>query len=667
MSLPSRPQLALVLNAHTPYIRHPRGKWCNDEYWFYDHLLDSYLPLLDLLERLESEGLPYRLALSLSPTLLEMWADPTLQERFAQYLERKIQLAERERERCIFELELSELIDYYASRLQYYQDKYENLYKRQIIPAWSDLAKKGRLELLTTGATSALLPLLYPYTSLIRAQIKVGLETFARHLGFRPRGFWLPECAFKPGLEELLAEEGLEYTHTTPCQNVGSVPPSACGGIAPIRNANSFVFFPNDAETEIELWSARSGYYTDFAYRNATRDLSDEWPQLDLGDFQLPDQERPATGFRYFHNGPAPENEYYNLEEGRELARLHAKVFWSNRQRQLARRPWPVEAPPLITTALNCEFLGGLWYEGFIWLEEVFRLAAAPQAPLELITPSQYLEYRESLPLAVPNSGSWLDGSFGARWLNCGNDWVASVTALAANRLDKMADLEDPDPLMVDNTNQALRELMLAQACDWPLLLSTGQHAQTARKKLRNHLVAFHKLYEDFSQGRVDPESLRNLRQRTPIFAHLDYRPIFQSERYQDMPTSPSAPPQPILNELWHLKESSQKLLELCQSALADPSSQELRQAISKQAVESVGLVETLAHSRQPLKSLERYRQTTLALEKLIQQVAQAQDSQQLESLSSASPEIVGAWSQAVEALLQELLAGREEHVSQAT
>ena len=337
MSLPSRPQLALVLNAHTPYIRHPRGKWCNDEYWFYDHLLDSYLPLLDLLERLESEGLPYRLALSLSPTLLEMWADPTLQERFAQYLERKIQLAERERERCIFELELSELIDYYASRLQYYQDKYENLYKRQIIPAWSDLAKKGRLELLTTGATSALLPLLYPYTSLIRAQIKVGLETFARHLGFRPRGFWLPECAFKPGLEELLAEEGLEYTHTTPCQNVGSVPPSACGGIAPIRNANSFVFFPNDAETEIELWSARSGYYTDFAYRNATRDLSDEWPQLDLGDFQLPDQERPATGFRYFHNGPAPENEYYNLEEGRELARLHAKVFWSNRQRQLAR------------------------------------------------------------------------------------------------------------------------------------------------------------------------------------------------------------------------------------------------------------------------------------------------------------------------------------------
>ena len=198
---------------------------------------------------------------------------------------------------------------------------------------------------------------------------------------------------------------------------------------------------------------------------------------------------------------------------------------------------------------------------------------------MELITPSQYLEYRESLPLAVPNSGSWLDGSFGARWLNCGNDWVASVTALAANRLDKMADLEDPDPLMVDNTNQALRELMLAQACDWPLLLSTGQHAQTARKKLRNHLVAFHKLYEDFSQGRVDPESLRNLRQRTPIFAHLDYRPIFQSERYQDMPTSPSAPPQPILNELWHLKESSQKLLELCQSALADPSSQELRQA----------------------------------------------------------------------------------------
>ena len=33
-----------------------------------------------------------------------------------------------------------------------------------------------------------------------------------RALGRRPAGFWLPECGYYPGLERVLADEGLRFT-----------------------------------------------------------------------------------------------------------------------------------------------------------------------------------------------------------------------------------------------------------------------------------------------------------------------------------------------------------------------------------------------------------------------------------------------------------------------
>ena len=54
--------------------------------------------------------------------------------------------------------------------------------------------------------------------------------------------------------------------------------------------------------------------------------------------------------------------------------------------------------------------------------------------------------------------------------------------------------------------------------------MSTGQFAEYARKRTRDHLVAFNLLYDEFREGKVDPEVLRNLEERSPLFRNLDYR-----------------------------------------------------------------------------------------------------------------------------------------------
>ncbi|MGM9998646.1 MAG: 1,4-alpha-glucan branching protein domain-containing protein [Candidatus Bruticola sp.] len=525
----SKGYLAIVLDAHTPYIRPRRSlaQLYNDEYWLFDHILDSYFPLLDLLERLYAENVPYRLTISLSPTLLEMLDSSRMQERFDRYLEKKISLAVREADRCLFELELSELVDHYLSRLRYYREKFNFVYNRQIISAFAKLANDGCIELITTTATNAILPILYPYAALSRAQIETGINTFKRCFGFKPQGFWLPECAFNPGLEKLLIKSGLQYTYTTACENMGAIPHPGHGAISPLRNVDNFVFFPGDTESELEVWSAKSGYYNDFSYRNCFRDLSDEVPELDLSDFAPVGQDRPQTGFRYFSNGTSTSSKYYNLEQGRSMAQIHAKAFLSSRKRQIERLQNKLEHPPLITLTLNAEFFGCMWYEGYVWLEHIIRLAAADPEIISLVSSAQLLKYRDQFEFAIPNIGSWMDGGFGARWLNSGNDWLIIALSIASRHMYEMAKIGDKNPDMHQAVNQALRELMLAQSADWPLLLSSGQSIQTARRKLRNHLVAFNKLYEDCQNGRVDLESLRNLQERTPLFTDLNYRDFF--------------------------------------------------------------------------------------------------------------------------------------------
>ena len=105
-----------------------------------------------------------------------------------------------------------------------------------------------------------------------------------------------------------------------------------------------------------------------------------------------------------------------------------------------------------------------------------------------------------------------MDGGFGARWLNSGNDWLIIALSLASRHMYEMVDMAKANASLDPAVNQALRELMLAQSADWPLLLSS---------------VAFNKLYEDCCQGRVDLESLRNLQKRTPLFADLNYKDFF--------------------------------------------------------------------------------------------------------------------------------------------
>src|SRR4030095_12634412 len=65
-----------------------------------------------------------------------------------------------------------------------------------------------RVELWTSAATHALLPLLATDAGL-PLQLGTGIASHRRRFGGWDGGLWLPECAYSPGLEPVLAEHGV--------------------------------------------------------------------------------------------------------------------------------------------------------------------------------------------------------------------------------------------------------------------------------------------------------------------------------------------------------------------------------------------------------------------------------------------------------------------------
>src|ERR1700704_4362382 len=91
--------LFLVLHAHLPYVRHPEYERFLEERWFFEAVTETYIPLIKFFDRLRSERTPFKLTLSISPTLAMMMEDPLLCERCERHLDLLIRLAECECER----------------------------------------------------------------------------------------------------------------------------------------------------------------------------------------------------------------------------------------------------------------------------------------------------------------------------------------------------------------------------------------------------------------------------------------------------------------------------------------------------------------------------------------------------------------------------------------
>ncbi len=542
-----RGYLSLILHAHLPYVRHPEHSKFLEEQWFFEALTECYLPLLMVFEKLLQDGVNFHISMSVTPTLTAMLEDPLLGERYRDYLERLIELAQKEVMRQRHDARFREVAEFYLLRFQAVRAFYQEQLGQSVTGGFRRLQDTSRIEFLASSATHAILPLLRQVPSAVEAQVKVGLESHRRVFERNPTGFWLPECAYYPGLDEVLAEEGIRYFVLETHGVLRGSTRARYGAYAPIACPSGVAAFPRDPDSSKQVWSAREGYPGDPEYRDFYRDIGFDLPISYLSRYIGPDELRIATGIKYHRitGRQMVTKEPYVRQRAMERVAEHVRHFIHCRQSQLEWIAGRMDRRPIIVAPYDAELFGHWWFEGPEWIDLFLRGIASGQSGIAITTPSRYLSEYPEAQLSIPSLSSWGEGGSLETWVNEATCWIYPLLADACTAMEELAiKHQDASGVQRRLLNQAGRELLLAQASDWPFILRSGTATGYAGRRIRDHLERFQSLarWSDLDGlGRREEEQLAQWESRNPMFPWLEFE-VFQSRKREGTWALPREP-----------------------------------------------------------------------------------------------------------------------------
>ncbi|WP_198299717.1 1,4-alpha-glucan branching protein domain-containing protein [Tumebacillus avium] len=527
--------LAMILHAHLPYVRHEERAHALEERWLYEALSETYLPMLAVFERLRERKAPFAFALTMSPTLLTLLTDEEMAARYVKHMKKTIELTQKELVRTVHEPELQNLARMYYARYRGLLDQFEGA-GRNIVARLADLEASGHLELMTCGATHGFLPVI-GREELRRAQVAVACETHEQIVGRRPRGIWLPECGYLPGIEKVLADEGLSYflvdSHAFGERSV----------YRPLLAAGADVYaLGRDPESTRQVWSSFTGYPGDPDYREYYRDIGFDLDLSYIRDYIHPDGIRVNTGIKYHRvTGRGEAKELYNPAWAAKKCNEHAAHFTASRLQRLHSLDWTATdgQPPLITAPYDAELFGHWWYEGPQWLEQVALQLAGTE--LGMTTPSAYLAQFPQAERAELSMSSWGRGGYADVWLNETNDWIYPHLHRLEERLVELVQKAERTDLLADLlTERALRQLaretLLAEASDWAFMITMGTTVEYGVRRTTEHLARAERLADLIEAGMVTESLLAEMEAATPIFPELNLDHFGRGEKADRVP-----------------------------------------------------------------------------------------------------------------------------------
>jgi len=524
----------LVLHAHLPYVRHPMYERFLEEMWLFEAISESYLPLLRVFNRLRDDGVKFRLTMSFSPTLASMLTDELLQNRYIKHLEMLLELAEKELARTASDSRFHPLAQMYKELFTQNMVDFTETYRRNILKGFRALEKEGFIEIVTTAATNAFLPLYENYPEAVEAQVHTAIISHGRIFGCDSPGFWLPDGGYYPGMERHLRANDIRYFYAAAHALLAADQKPRSGVYAPLVCPNGVAVFARDIPSSRAVWSAADGYPGDFSYREFYRDIGFDLPLDYVGPYIHEEAIRINTGFKYYAiTGKSDDKKPYQPDEARRKAEEHAENFLYNRLKQVKKLSTLMDRPPIIVSPYDAELFGHWWFEGPQWVEFLLRKldVAASEGSLTMVTASDYLDRYPDNQVAQPSFSSWGNKGYAEVWLDGSNDWIYRHIHKAIDRMSELVKrFPDEQGLKRRVLNQAAREVMLSQASDWPFIMKMGTTVPYATKRVKEHIYNFNRIYENLSRNTVNTEWLTGIEKKNNIFPDIDYR-IFAKER----------------------------------------------------------------------------------------------------------------------------------------
>jgi 1,4-alpha-glucan branching enzyme len=519
-------RFCLVLHGHLPYVLH-HGRWPHGEDWLFEAAAETYIPLLQMIDEVEFLNLPAKITVGLTPVLLEQLAHPHFKQGFRAYLTNRIERADADRKEFESRNELH--LAYLARRWADWFGQLETFFSQindDLPGAYAERAQRGWIELLTSCATHGYMPLLLE-DACCRAQIRAGVASSERLLGFRPTGMWLPECAYRPaypwtppawfgdvrnriGIEHIVADEGI--THFFVENHL--IEQSRSEGIMRARQFHR-VGWDHAANNMHEGWydvhepvgvNSDCGPYRTAAFGRDPKVCEQVWSGA-LGypasgpylEFHKKYGER--RGLRYWkvtHNkADLGEKDPYYPDDVPGLVHEHAAHFCNFVKDQLRAYQYKTGRLGTVTASFDAELFGHWWFEGPQFIRDVL-LSFQHDPQVELCTTSEVLERQPPDKVVALPEGSWGDGGDHSVWFNDQTRWIWEVEYRAEAQFGKMS-FELPwetNGQIRELLERAGRELLLMQASDWPFVIRRGQAVDYGTKRFVLHAGRFENLID---------------------------------------------------------------------------------------------------------------------------------------------------------------------------
>lgn len=512
----------LCLHTHMPYVM-SHGKSPHGTDWLFEAAAECYLPLLHALDRLKNEGIRPRWTVNMTPILSEQLEDPAFKAGFEEYCQEKIDAAIADQQR--FEKEgplwMVGLASFWQRQYTRALVQFKHQWGRSINEAFRFFDENGSVELITSGATHGYQPLLGTDEA-CRAQVRLGIQTFEKHYGRKPRGIWLPECAYRPryawkspveenavpwdrmGTDEILKQEGIEYFFTDSHMIRGGQPLGTYAAnfpqLAEMFARSSKYFTPpeeyrseyehyllptgvttmaRDPQTTVKVWSGDAGYpgdehYLEFhkqLYPGRLRYWRISQNKSDLGQKQPYD---PWSAFESIGN--------------------HAYDMVQTLKGVLAQYKGQADRTGTLVAMYDTELFGHWWWEGPEFLYELGRALHA-DGEIQMVSGGELIDMEPARHLITLPEGSWGEGGYHYIWLNADNAWTWKKLYGAERKLRSMC-REYKDGPAHRIVVQAAREVLLAEASDWQFLISTFSARDYAEVRFTDHIDRFERLAE---------------------------------------------------------------------------------------------------------------------------------------------------------------------------
>jgi 1,4-alpha-glucan branching enzyme len=351
----------------------------------------------------------------------------------------------------------------------------------------------------------------------------IGRDVYVDLFGVEPRGFWLPECAYGPGLESILQEANIRWFVLDTHGLLFGKPRPRRSIYAPCYTPAGPAAFARDHDSSRQVWSAQGGYPGDPAYREFYRDAGFDLPLEHLGP--VAHGTRKFSGVKYHRiTGTGGQKQLYDPVAAERIAERQALHFLEERRRQIREVASP-GFDPIVVVPFDAELFGHWWFEGPHFLEQFIRQAAI-ERDFRFSTPSEYLAANPTQQIIEPAISTWGENGYFEVWLNPSNAWIYPQLDIAAQRMTEVArrHAEDCRALVERVLKQLARELLLAQSSDWAFLMKTGTARDYATKRTIEHLARFNRLHDQLVTNTVDEEFLRECEWRDNLFPNVNWR-----------------------------------------------------------------------------------------------------------------------------------------------